>query len=250
LLLIQIVPSGNQNLDIFAGGSGKINFFKDSKGTQSKNYILIDNTGANANLTSALVFANTDNTTVGAIKVNSTGTGASLLSTMQITNINSLNIGGLQTLGTTQVGTPLVLDPDNNIVKGPGKTYYALYVTGEPNTANTALNGLIKVFIQSSGEQSVTNSGSKSYYLFNHLMPMASSTFTPTWVGGAGTLTTRNSTVSKPYLKFPCRGYWFISFSTLTNTPSSMYFQIITIFKNMKIGDTQSGADGTSFFRY
>jgi hypothetical protein len=37
---------------------------------------------------------------------------------MQITNTNALNISGLGTLVPTQVGTPLVLDSNNNIVKG------------------------------------------------------------------------------------------------------------------------------------
>ena len=95
------VPSGNGNLDIFAGGNGKINFFKDSKGTQTKNYILIDNTSANANMTSTLTFANTSNATIGAIRVSSTGTGGNLLSTMQITNTNALNISGALTFANT-----------------------------------------------------------------------------------------------------------------------------------------------------
>jgi hypothetical protein len=137
------VPSGNLNLDIFAGGNGKINFFKDSKGTQTKNYILIDNTSANANMTSTLTFANTSDATIGAIKVSSTGTGANLLSTMQITNTNALNISGLGTLSALQLGIPLVLDPNNNIVKGTAvPKAYSLYLAGTaaPPTTNNSAN--------------------------------------------------------------------------------------------------------------
>ena len=222
----------NVNLDIFAGRSGKINFFKDSKGTQTHGYILIDNTSANANMTSTLTFANTSDTTNGAIKVSSTGTGANLLSTMQINDINSLNITGLRTLATSQVGTPLIIDSNNNIVKG--NSYYALYITGDSISSSK-----LKVFRMSNGEAD-TFSGpganySKAYYLFSHLTPSVNSTFTPNWVG-ADPNTKRNDVVSKSYLKFYCLGYWFISFSVYEGT-GGKYFRIITMFKNMKIGE-------------
>ncbi len=86
----------NVNLDIFAGRSGKINFFKDSKGTQTHGYIFLDNsTAITANTTSALVFARSNNTLIGSISGNSYGLlikGTCALSIMQITDFGLINM--------------------------------------------------------------------------------------------------------------------------------------------------------------
>ena len=52
-------------------------------------------------------------------------TGADATSSVQISNITSLNAPGLGTLTASQVGTPLVLDSNNNIVKS---NYAAIYL--------------------------------------------------------------------------------------------------------------------------
>jgi hypothetical protein len=144
---------------------------------------------------------------------------------VQISNITSLNAPGLATLVSTQIGTPLVLDSNNNILKN--KSFYALYT----NYTNDSSTSGLKLFRMSFGEyDTYSAAGStlgKAYYLFNHLLPRASSTFTLNWVGD--TSSTVGGVTSKPYLKLPCLGYWSISFSTFTSAASSTYFQIIYI---------------------
>ncbi len=78
------------------------------------------------------------------------------------------------------------------------------------------------------------------------MTPRPSSTFTPNWVGDSSS--TFNSTVSYPYLKFPCLGYWFISFSTYTSQASpTPYFQDVYMYKNLLMGSSLVDTTGTSF---
>jgi hypothetical protein len=116
--------------------SSTLNFVKPANSLYGS--IVGNTTGLNLTSTSNLNLTSTSN-------LNIAGTGAS--STVQINNFKRLNITGvdatssvvisstslnapgLATLTTSQVGTPLVLDSNNNIVKIGGNTR-SLYLAG------------------------------------------------------------------------------------------------------------------------
>jgi hypothetical protein len=212
---------------------------------------------------STLNFVKPDNSLYGSIVGNTTGlniagtgasstvqinnfktlniTGVDATSSVQISNITSLNAPGLATLTTSQVGTPLVLDSNNNIVKN--NSFYALYITQE------SANNAIKLYRQAFGEfNTLSGPGAtmgKAYYLFKHLTPRPSSTFTPNWVGDSSS--TFGTTVSYPYLKFPCLGYWFISFNTYTYRDQLNHFQVVYMYKNLLMGGSLIDTNGNNF---
>ena len=222
--------------------SSTLNFVKPDNSLYGS--IVGNTTGLNLTSTSNLNIAGTGASSTVQINnfktLNITGVDAT--SSVQISNITSLNAPGLATLTTSQVGTPLVLDSNNNIVKN--NSFYALYITHESGT------NVIKLYRQTFGEFT-TYSGpgttyGKAYYLFNHLTPRPSSTFTPNWVGNSSS--TFNTTVSYPYLKFPCLGYWFISFNTYTYAnQTTPHFQVVYIYKNVLMGGSLIDTNGNNF---
>jgi hypothetical protein len=126
-------------------------------------------------------------------------TGVDATSSVQISNITSLNAPGLATLTTSQVGTPLVLDSNNNI-KGVQSTY----IWYKSNTTNSNVTLYIRpggVFSEVSNRTLAENVS--SFYNYSKCT-VTSSNWAPIWGTTPGTF---------GFLYFPYTGVYTINWS-------------------------------------
>ena len=176
-------------------------------------------------------------------------TGVDATSSVQISNITSLNAPGLATLTTSQVGTPLVLDSNNNIVKIGGNTR-SLYLAGTavvPQTGSSA--NIMTLYGQTNNgffqnvNNNTVNTGTNYIIMFNPIVTNGNNTghtaintyvnwptTTFTWHFGTATNTINHpflvnngyplAKVTEGLISFPTTGLYKVTFNVWFYTSS------------------------------
>jgi len=179
--------------------SSTLNFVKPDNSLYGS--IVGNTTGLNLTSTSNLNIAGSGASSI--VQINNFKTliitGVDATSSVQISNITSLNAPGLGTLTTSQVGTPLVLDSNNNI-KGLQSTY--IWYKSNITDSNVIFYIRSAETFSAVSNRTLTQSVS-SFYNYSSCT-VTSSNWTPIW----GTTSTTFG-----FLYFPYTGVYIINWS-------------------------------------